>query len=74
MSGSRDGLHNEPEVLPPTTRAELVERLAQTGLPRIEVVSFVHPDRVPQMAGAEEVVAAVSSRDGAELAGLVLNE
>jgi isopropylmalate/homocitrate/citramalate synthase len=72
--GPRDGLQNEPEVLPATTRAELVERLARTGLPRIEAVSFVHPARVPQMAGAEEVVAAVSSRDGAELAGLVLNQ
>jgi isopropylmalate/homocitrate/citramalate synthase len=72
--GPRDGLQNEPETLAPTIRAELVERLARVGLPRVEAVSFVHPDRVPQMAGAEEVVAAVTSRDGAELAGLVLNE
>ena len=72
--GPRDGLQNEPEVLEPRIRAELVERLARAGLPRIEAVSFVHPDRVPQMAGAEDVVAAVTSRDGTELAGLVLNE
>jgi hydroxymethylglutaryl-CoA lyase len=72
--GRRDGLQNEPETLAPRTRAELVERLARAGLPRIEAVSFVHPDRVPQMAGAEDVVSALSSRDGAELAGLVLNE
>jgi isopropylmalate/homocitrate/citramalate synthase len=72
--GPRDGLQNEPETHAPETRAELVGRLARAGLPRIEAVSFVHPDRVPQMAGAEEVVAAVSSRDGAELTGLVLNE
>jgi hydroxymethylglutaryl-CoA lyase len=72
--GPRDGLQNEPEVLPPSTRAELVDRLSRAGLRRVEAVSFVHPDRVPQMAGAEEVVEAVSSRDGAELAGLVLNE
>jgi isopropylmalate/homocitrate/citramalate synthase len=72
--GPRDGLQNEPETLEPAIRAELVERLARAGLPRIEAVSFVHPDRVPQMAGAEDVVAAVTSRDGAELAGLVLNE
>ena len=72
--GPRDGLQNEPEILEPAIRAELVERLARAGLPRIEAVSFVHPDRVPQMAGAEDVVAAVTSRDGAELAGLVLNE
>jgi hydroxymethylglutaryl-CoA lyase/(R)-citramalyl-CoA lyase len=72
--GPRDGLQNEPETLEPAVRAELVERLARAGLPRIEAVSFVHPDRVPQMAGAEDVVSAVKSRDGAELAGLVLNE
>jgi hydroxymethylglutaryl-CoA lyase len=62
--GPRDGLQNEPETLAPRTRAELVERLARAGLPRIEAVSFMHPDRVPQMPGAEDVVAAVSSRDG----------
>jgi isopropylmalate/homocitrate/citramalate synthase len=72
--GPRDGLQNEPESLEPRVRAELVERLAHAGLPRIEAVSFVHPDWVPQMAGAEEVVDAVASRDGAQLAGLVLNE
>jgi hydroxymethylglutaryl-CoA lyase/(R)-citramalyl-CoA lyase len=72
--GPRDGLQNEPETLTPATRAELVERLAACGLPRIEAVSFVRDDRVPQMAGAEEVVAAVRRRDGVELSGLVLNE
>jgi isopropylmalate/homocitrate/citramalate synthase len=71
--GPRDGLQNEPEILEPAVRAELVERLAAAGLPRVEAASFVHPDRVPQMAGAEEVVAAVTSRGGTELAGLVLN-
>jgi hydroxymethylglutaryl-CoA lyase/(R)-citramalyl-CoA lyase len=72
--GPRDGLQNEPEVLPPETRAVLVERLATAGLPRVEAVSFVRADRVPQMAGAEEVVAAVPRSDGLELSGLVLNE
>jgi isopropylmalate/homocitrate/citramalate synthase len=72
--GPRDGLQNEPETLPPAVRAELVNRLAAARLPRIEAVSFVRDDRVPQMAGAEEVVAAVERRDGVELAGLVLNE
>src|SRR5215218_6296495 len=71
--GPRDGLQNEPEALPPATRAELVSRLAAAGLPRVEAVSFVREDRVPQMAGAEDVVAA-ARRDGAELSGLVLNE
>ncbi len=72
--GPRDGLQNEPDVLPAETRAELVDRLAAAGLPRIEAVSFVRPDRVPQMADAEEVVARVQRRDGIELSGLVLNE
>jgi hydroxymethylglutaryl-CoA lyase/(R)-citramalyl-CoA lyase len=72
--GPRDGLQNEPEVLPSETRTELVDRLAAAGLPRIEAVSFVREDRVPQMAGAGEVVAAVRRREGVELTGLVLNE
>ena len=71
--GPRDGLQNEPETLAPAVRAELVRRLAGTGMPRIEAVSFVADDRVPQMAGAEEVVQAIGDV-GAELSGLVLNE
>ena len=71
--GPRDGLQNEPDVLEPLVRAELVRRLAAAGLARIEAVSFVREDLVPQMAGAEEVVAELGSSDGAELSGLVLN-
>jgi hydroxymethylglutaryl-CoA lyase/(R)-citramalyl-CoA lyase len=71
--GPRDGLQNEPETLAPAVRADLVSRLAAAGVPRIEAVSFVRDDRVPQMAGAEEVVAA-AQRGAAELSGLVLNE
>jgi hydroxymethylglutaryl-CoA lyase/(R)-citramalyl-CoA lyase len=58
----------------PELRAELVDRLAAAGLPRIEAVSFVRDDRVPQMAGAEEVVRALRRRPGVEYSGLVLNE
>jgi isopropylmalate/homocitrate/citramalate synthase len=74
--GPRDGLQNESEVLEPAVRAELVNRLAAAGLPRVEAVSFVRADRVPQMAGAEEVVAGIQplSRQGTEYSGLVLNE
>jgi hydroxymethylglutaryl-CoA lyase/(R)-citramalyl-CoA lyase len=72
--GPRDGLQNEPETLAPTLRAELVNRLAAACLPRIEAASFVRDDRVPRMAGAEEVVAAVERSDGTEYSGLVLNE
>jgi hydroxymethylglutaryl-CoA lyase/(R)-citramalyl-CoA lyase len=71
--GPRDGLQNEPDVLAPAVRAELVDRLAAAGLRRIEAVSFVDPGRVPQMAGAEEVVAAVERHPGVEYSGLVLN-
>jgi hydroxymethylglutaryl-CoA lyase/(R)-citramalyl-CoA lyase len=71
--GPRDGLQNEPGTLPAELRGELVRRLADAGLPRIEAVSFVRGDLVPQMAGAEEVVAAAGAV-GAELSGLVLNE
>jgi hydroxymethylglutaryl-CoA lyase/(R)-citramalyl-CoA lyase len=72
--GPRDGLQNEDAVLPPSVRADLVSRLAAARVPRVEAVSFVRDDLVPQMAGAEEVVAAVERRDGTELSGLVLNE
>ena len=72
--GPRDGLQNEPDVLAPEVRAELVNRLAAARLPRIEAVSFVRDDRVPQMAGAEEVVSAIQRRYGTEYSGLVLNE
>jgi isopropylmalate/homocitrate/citramalate synthase len=71
--GPRDGLQNEEKHLDPGTRAELVNRLAAAGLPRIEAVSYVNPARVPQMAGAEEVVDAVERVDGVSFAGLVLN-
>jgi isopropylmalate/homocitrate/citramalate synthase len=71
--GPRDGLQNEPETLAPDMRGELVRRLAATGLPRVEAASFVSAERVPQMAGAEQVVEAAGSVD-AELSGLVLNE
>ena len=72
--GPRDGLQNEPEVLSPDVRAELVARLVGCGLRAIEVASFVDPRRVPQMAGAEEVAAAVERVDGVVYAGLALNE
>jgi len=72
--GPRDGLQNEPDVLPPSLRAELVSRLVAARVPRVEAVSFVRDDRVPQMAGAEEVVAAVGEHAGTDLSGLVLNE
>jgi isopropylmalate/homocitrate/citramalate synthase len=70
----RDGLQNDPKILDPETRADLVNRLAAAGLPRVETVSFVNPARVPQMAGAEEVVAGIEREEGVVYAGLALNE
>src|SRR5438477_3643485 len=71
--GPRDGLQNEPEMLPASTRAELVNRLAAAGLPRVEATSFVRADAVPQMAGAEDVVEQIERREGTEYSGLALN-
>lgn len=72
--GPRDGLQNEDKVLDPLVRAELCDRLAAAGLKRMEAASFVRAERVPQMAGAEEVMAALHRAAGTVYAGLVLNE
>jgi len=71
--GPRDGLQNEAETLEPQARGDFVNRLAAAGVPRIEAASFVRADAVPQMAGAEEVVATIERRDGTEYSGLALN-
>lgn len=71
--GPRDGLQNEKTVLEPAVRAELTRRLETAGARRIEAVSFVHPKYVPQMAGAEEVMAALPPEAGRSRIGLVLN-
>jgi len=70
----RDGLQSLDAVVPPATRAELAGRLAGAGLARVEVASFVRDERVPAMAGAEEVVAALPVAPATRWAGLVLNE
>jgi len=70
----RDGLQNESRTLDPEVRAELCDRLAGAGVPRVEAVSFVNPARVPQMAGAEAVLAGLHREPGVVYAGLVLNE
>ena len=71
--GPRDGLQNENAVLEPTVRADLVRRLEGAGARRIEAVSFVHPKYVPQMAGAEDVMAELPREAGRSRIGLVLN-
>lgn len=71
--GPRDGLQNEKTVLEPAIRADLVRRLEGAGARRIEAVSFVHPKYVPQMAGAEAVMAELPRQVGRSRIGLVLN-
>ena len=71
--GPRDGLQNESAPMTTALKLELVNRLLEAGLRRIEVCSFVHPGKVPQMADAEALCAALPHRPGARYAGLVLN-
>jgi hydroxymethylglutaryl-CoA lyase len=72
--GPRDGLQSEPEVLSVGTKVEFIRRAVEAGIRRLEVTSFVNPRRVPQMAGAEELVAALPRRDDVTYIGLVLNQ
>ena len=71
--GPRDGLQNETAILSVEDKLEFVARLEAAGARRIEAVSFVNPKRVPQMAGAEEVMAALPPTPGRSRIGLVLN-
>jgi hydroxymethylglutaryl-CoA lyase len=71
--GPRDGLQNEPTVLPTATKVEFIRRALSTGIRRIEVASFVNPKRVPQMADAEDILQALGLPDGRWYIGLVLN-
>ena len=71
--GPRDGLQNESTSLSPEIRAELCRRLVAAGATRVEAVSFVNPKLVPQMAGAEEVMAGLRGIEGTVVAGLALN-
>jgi len=72
--GPRDGLQNEDKTLSPETRAQLCDRLAAAGVGRVEAASFVNPKRVPQMAGAEEVMTSIRRNPDTTYAGLILNE
>ncbi len=71
--GARDGLQNEKTVLDVGQKLELIRRLEAAGVRRQEVVSFVNPARVPQMAGAEEIMTALPHDDARSRIGLVLN-
>lgn len=69
----RDGLQNEKRLFSTAQKIELIERMVAAGARRIEVASFVRPDRVPQMADAEAVIAGFSLPDGVTTIGLVMN-
>ena len=71
--GPRDGFQFEDTPIPTDLKLEIINALAEAGLPRIQVTSFVHPKWVPQMADAEEVVARLPDREGVIYTGLALN-
>lgn len=71
--GPRDGLQNEPNLIATADKIGLVDRLSRTGLTQIEVTSFVHPQRVPQLADAPEVLAGIRPQPGVTYSALVPN-
>jgi hypothetical protein len=71
--GPRDGLQSEPEVLSTAAKIEFITRAIDAGIRRLEVTSFVHPKRVPQMADAEDVIRGLPQRSDVTYIGLVLN-
>jgi hydroxymethylglutaryl-CoA lyase len=71
--GPRDGLQNESTVFSTAAKVEFINRIIAAGTRRVEVASFVHPKRVPQMADAEAVLKALPRRDDVYYVGLVLN-
>ena len=72
--GPRDGLQNEALLVSTADKVELIRRAIAAGVRRIEVASFVNPSKVPQMADAEAVVAALGKPAGVTRIGLVLNQ
>jgi hydroxymethylglutaryl-CoA lyase len=72
--GPRDGFQNEPEVIATADKVALIDRLARTGVKRIEVTSFVRADVIPQLADAGEVLAAIDVPEGVARSVLIPNE
>ena len=71
--GPRDGLQNEPKTVPTAVKIELVERLAEAGLPAVEAGAFVSPRWVPQMADSGAVLAGIRRKPGVSYPVLVPN-
>jgi hydroxymethylglutaryl-CoA lyase len=72
--GPRDGLQSEPEILPTASKAEFIRKAIDAGIRRLEVASFVHPKRVPQMADAEALLEQLPDLDDVSYVGLIMNE
>ena len=72
--GPRDGLQSEPEILSTASKVEFILRAIDAGVTRLEVASFVHPKKVPQMADAEALLADLPLPDDVSYIGLVMNE
>jgi hydroxymethylglutaryl-CoA lyase len=72
--GPRDGFQNEPEVIATDDKVRLIGMLARSGLPRLEVTSFVRADVIPQLADAERVLEAIERPDGVSYSVLIPNE
>jgi len=72
--GPRDGLQSEPEILSTASKVEFIARAIDAGIKRLEVASFVHPKKVPQMADAEALLAELAYSNDVSYIGLVMNE
>ena len=72
--GPRDGLQSEPEILPTEVKKEFITRTIDAGIKQIEVTSFVHPKKVPQMADAEKLVESLPNNDDVTYIGLIMNQ
>ena len=71
--GPRDGFQFESKIIPTSLKVEIISGLVAAGLKQIQVTSFVHPQRVPQMADAESLLRALPVWENVEFSGLVLN-
>ena len=72
--GTRDGFQIEPDFIATEQKIDVVDRLTEAGVPRIEVTSFVHPKAIPQLRDAETVMAGIRRRPGTRYAALVPND
>lgn len=69
----RDGLQNEPKPVTVGQKLQLVNKLLDAGIRKVEVTSFVHPLKVPQMADANELLKELSDEEGLEAIALIPN-